>query len=751
MAVREFKRACNYNGQQHLVNMVQDMEKDLFLVDALAPLLAVKCGEEQSRGDWRNRVLQKLGILVERDEQGNEWLSRTKTRELLMVLGIQDAFQEFFGQEQNSQPHDTDEDEDGDDDQNEHHEDEDGINRETMAENGEDERQGLKREDSEHLGNHKQQQQHPAHVAGNSLARIDEEPMVGGLDQQKDGDEGSDQGLEAPAFGAEQIPKRAMHDQQLGSPLKKLKPADNFPSTEYVATHDLHLPTPLTVQAAKKPRTDYQPDDRVKLEHLLQHVLFSEGQSVEFETALANMGMIYPHNQLDLDIPIDEHGNTPLHWLCSVANVRLSKDLIRNGADRLLGDKSGESALVKAVKSVNNYDSGTFEELLNYLYPCLILLDDMGRTVLHHIVITSGMPGCAAAAKYYLDILMGWIVKNQTRNASPESDIILSTLDLKWFISYILNARDINGDTCLNIASRLGNVSIVEALLDYGADPRISNNSGLRPVDFGAGATKLDTSQASNVRGEGPASAVGPDPSVLINNIQSLINTISQDYDMEVRQHKDQLSRLHADLNAQRKVLATSREKLVHARQLRDEHTQLTEQISNIQQAIVEEDATFKKVSGELGIDDESLEMAEFDADEPFRIDFIYDFLEKKLQSDYKGDLTEMFEKTSVDSLMTQLTNENSGHEETIPPEVLLRARISAYEKNGHNLDDSLRSVQEKQAHLEGRFRRVLSLCLKVEEDKVDGMLDGLLQAISTEDPDDFDTSEMQKFLSKHA
>lgn len=44
----------------------------------------------------------------------------------------------------------------------------------------------------------------------------------------------------------------------------------------------------------------------------------------------------------------------------------------------------------------------------------------------------------------------------------------------------------------------------------------------------------------------------------------------------------------------------------------------------------------------------------------------------------------------------------------------------------------------------------MLSLCLKIDEDKVDDMLDGLLQAISTEDPEDIDTDEMQSFLSKH-
>ncbi|SCV03018.1 LANO_0G01640g1_1 [Lachancea nothofagi CBS 11611] len=701
MAVQELERECNYNGQQSVVKLVHDSDKDLFSVDGLIPLLAVESDEEQSTGDWKSRVLQKFGVLVERDENNNKWISREKTWELLKVLGVQDSFHGDLGLGQDLQTHDTDQDDD-----DEEEEDEDNAGEEGGG------------------GNFS----NGAAIRTNTIR----------------GEE-----LETREFSTDSPLKRAINDHKLGSPLKKLKPAETFNSAEFF-THDLQLSSPLTVQPAKKPLTDFQPDDRVKLEHLLQHILFPDGQSVQFEAALANMGNSYSQTRLNLDIPIDEHGNTALHWLCSIANVRLTKDLIRNGAERLLGDKTGESALVKAVKSVNNYDSGTFEELLDFLYPCLIVVDDMGRTVLHHIVITSGMPGCAAAAKYYLDILMGWIVKKQAREFDGERDIILSTLDLKWFINCVLNARDINGDTCLNIASRLGNVSIVEALLDYGADPRISNNSGLRPVDFGAGATKLEATQSHDADVDRSMAASGPDSTVLINNIQTLINTISQDYDMEIKQHKEQLSKLHADLNDQRKLLTASRDKLAQGRQLRDDHTQLTEQISNIHQAIVEEDADFKKVSGELGIDDESLDMAEFDADEPFRIDFIYDFLEKKLQSEYSGDLKQFLDNASLNSLLSQLMTENSGQEESIPPEGLLRARICAYEKNEHKLNESLQAVREKQAHLEGRFRRVLSLCLKVDEDKVDGMLDGLLQAISTEDPEDIDTDELQTFLSKH-
>ena len=88
---------------------------------------------------------------------------------------------------------------------------------------------------------------------------------------------------------------------------------------------------------------------------------------------------------------------------------------------------------------------------------------------------------------------------------------------------------------------------------------------------------------------------------------------------------------------------------------------------------------------------------------------------------------------------------------EELPSATLLKARINAYKKNDEYLQNMLNDIHENQLDLEGKFRRVLALCLKVDESKVDSMLDGLLQAISSEDPQDMDTGEMQEFLNKHA
>ncbi|CDO92736.1 unnamed protein product [Kluyveromyces dobzhanskii CBS 2104] len=528
--------------------------------------------------------------------------------------------------------------------------------------------------------------------------------------------------------------------------------------------HD--LPTVSTLQKTLPPVSNYTNDERGKLETLLQRILFPESANLNSTEGYPSINLIqqvqeldaqFPNVPLNLNIPIDEHGNTSLHWLCSIANLDLLKQLIVFGSDRRIGDKSGESVLVKSVKSVNNYDSGTFETLLDYLYPCIVMVDEMDRTVLHHIVITSGMPGCNAAAKYYLDILMGWIVKKQGRTKESHC-ALLEEVDLQWVIAHLLNARDTNGDTCLNIAARLGNVAIVEALLDYGADPNVANNSGLCPIDFGAGTQprfQSTTKDILNIPTKVLETALDPmaESTSLITNIKSLLSKISDDYTDEVNTHSEKMKELLEVLNAKREALANARDRLAKAKQIQDEYDLLSDRLNNVENTISEEDKNFQLASRELGLslDDvqaeglNSVDVA-FDADEPFRISYVYTKFEEKIKDEYNNDF-ELFLKHCDMSQLVHELYENFPSRAEIPHPKVLKARIKAYNRNESHLDSTLLTIENKQKNLESKFRKVLSLCLKIDEEKVDSMLDGLLQAISNEDPEDIDTDEVNNFL----
>lgn len=140
-------------------------------------------------------------------------------------------------------------------------------------------------------------------------------------------------------------------------------------------------------------------------------------------------------------------------------------------------------------------DHNSFPELLDVLGATIDVRDDKGRTVLHHIAVTSAVKGRNSASRYYLESLLEWVVRQGSAPSSqniPGSLPAPAKMGIGRFMSEIVNAQDSSGDTALNIAARIGNRSIVSQLLEVGADPNIANRAGLRPVDFGIGTDAED-------------------------------------------------------------------------------------------------------------------------------------------------------------------------------------------------------------------------------------------------------------------
>ncbi|KAL6947364.1 hypothetical protein ACO0QE_002247 [Hanseniaspora vineae] len=553
---------------------------------------------------------------------------------------------------------------------------------------------------------------------------------------------------------------------------------------------------------------------------------------------------VYPNEVLNLRIPIDENGSTALHWLGSLANSNLIKEIVHyqkdtaempsvgpNGKvqiemDISLGDSMGESALVKAVKTVNNYENGTFEGLLEVLYPSLNLLDNQKKTILHHIILQSGKQGCAVAAKYYLDIFMAWVVK------PGGVEVDGHTVTLQWFINNVLNAQDVEGDTCLNLASRLGNVAFVNVLLDYGADPAIANNSGLKPLDYGATLnTSNQESTADSVRDQENAFNIKiengvsnsslrvpfelPNNAPMMDHMATLIESINATYKEELAAFNDEMIELQENIKGKNVELNAVRQKIYQYQTLKDDYSKLQEQINSLKSGIRDQKKLFQVLSQDIpelleesggsgsvepeesnsaqatqeipdydefghsrsGSNDGVVKNSEnfnsddnndshsegdgeegeiFDADEPFKIDFVYSYLNERLEKEFNGDIEKMEESIDIQQLVDHFMEaETTGDEaqsniDNLPSLSELQFRLKMYEENEVGLNQFFKQVQEEQENLESKFKRVLSLCLKVDESKVDSMLDGLLEAISNEDLENLALDDVQSFLKQN-
>jgi ankyrin repeat protein len=231
----------------------------------------------------------------------------------------------------------------------------------------------------------------------------------------------------------------------------------------------------------------------------------------------------------ELDMPIDGTAHTALHWAATLARTSLLRALISKGANIFRLNGGGETALIRAALTTNNLDQGSFPELLELLGPTIEIRDGRGRTVLHHIAVSSAVKGRSSACRYYLESLLEFVVRqgsasNSQQNSFHSSEYVAApskSMGLVRFMSEMVNVADMAGDTALNLAARIGNKSIIHQLLEVGADPTIPNRAGLRPVDFGVGVD----SETTDVQRPEQSSRVEGDPmSKVMESGQELVN-----------------------------------------------------------------------------------------------------------------------------------------------------------------------------------------------------------------------------------
>lgn len=172
--------------------------------------------------------------------------------------------------------------------------------------------------------------------------------------------------------------------------------------------------------------------------------------------------------QTDYDILLDEQGHTALHLAASMARLQTVEALVNAGADANRGNYNGETPLIRSCLATAAFEHHCFHTVVLHLNKSIRTLDSSRKSVLHHIVSTAGIKARAVAARYYLDQVFYWIAHHQGGDFRS-----------------LINLQDENGDTSLNISARVGNRSLVRALLDVGANKILPNKLGLRPGDFG--------------------------------------------------------------------------------------------------------------------------------------------------------------------------------------------------------------------------------------------------------------------------
>ncbi|KAL0092328.1 apses-type HTH transcription regulator [Phycomyces blakesleeanus] len=176
--------------------------------------------------------------------------------------------------------------------------------------------------------------------------------------------------------------------------------------------------------------------------------------------------LLHPPRDLDVNVIIDEEGHTSLHWAAAIGRIQIVKLLIDQGADIYRVNYKGQTALMRSVLFTNNFDTKSFQLLLDLLQKTIFNIDKKDQTVFHHVASTASWKGKVHASRYYMDCLIDKLAYNRSELIS------------------ILNVQDVYGDTALTIASRIGNKKLIRLLVDAGASTEIANEEGMTSQDY---------------------------------------------------------------------------------------------------------------------------------------------------------------------------------------------------------------------------------------------------------------------------
>lgn len=525
------------------------------------------------------------------------------------------------------------------------------------------------------------------------------------------------------------------------------------PSQSFYQNQSFMMP-PQTAYYGLEPLPHPQTDsEKQKREYLLD--LFMDPSRTDFEDHPAFLKLTGD----EFEMPIDATCNTALHWAATLARIGLVKKLLERKFDMRRANSGGESALIAACQARNNLDQSSFPQLLDLLGPSIEVRDGRGRTLLHHIAVSSAMKGRAPVGRYYLESLLEFVVRQgsiaQTTpfdGVNGNSHTYSNPMTLARFMTEIVNAQDKSGDTALNLAARTSTTTIIDQLVEVGADPNIPNRGGLAPVDFGvmtdtanpvrdttmsmfdpsmqpngSSQPSFEEAEESFVTCEYSIISLSLHP-LIIAAIRQLVSQSNADFQAELKEKTEILDKTNAALKESGSSLAEERKRLEDLRARTREKEELQQKISNLRRSAESLRADISHSQPQSPVLQDQVAIGEADKG----LDF----------GGRLGYIEQLFPGGMADPSMS-LTQDQANFLAIMERTEVLAGRAKAYQQHNNMLDNHAKDLKVRSNELEERYKNIVSLCTGAEVESVDELLDGLVQAVISEQKEMVDSSEL--------
>ncbi|KAK5724079.1 transcriptional regulator swi6 [Elasticomyces elasticus] len=502
---------------------------------------------------------------------------------------------------------------------------------------------------------------------------------------------------------------------------------------------------PLTLPPLPAPSTEEQRE-----KHAIILDLFTEtGSRTDYSTHPALTTLTAE----ELNMPLDNSANNALHWSATLAKVELSRLLVKKGANMWRGNAAGQSPLVSAVLVGNSWEKSCFAELLDLFGPLLELRDAQGRTILHHIAVSSGIKGRGGSCKYYLEGVLEYLVRNGTQTsggsggagvgvagmkgratngeASSQDSVTSNSkggVSLARFLAHVVNARDMAGNTALNLVARIGNRSIIQQLLEIGGDPGLPNHKGVCAKDFGVGVDAgeqsyvnggLASQQSMQVvpntqdsaladgEGEGLGTQIEELSGEIVESMTAMLTQNLASHKELLRVRTEQIDRLNAQIREFSAMQQADLERLREVKERVKVRGARRDRIAGLKRAIQE------RKSARSG-----------NKKRPAELDTTW------LEGD---DAEEILEPNTPEDLSPTPAQRAFLATHHVPSPKSLQARVNAYLTHNAALQVQADELKGRSRETEDLYRRVVSLCTGVEEAMVVESLPALVAAVESE------------------
>lgn len=484
--------------------------------------------------------------------------------------------------------------------------------------------------------------------------------------------------------------------------------------------------------------------------------------------------LLEPEPGMDLDHPIDDEGNTAFHWTCAIGRVELVRALVAAGVNTRALNRSGQTALSFLVQFTNNYESRTFPKLLDLLADQVAFVDPKGRTVLHHIANTATNSSRSATARYYAEILLARvssrgknegddslqglpeaqghpsgsldpganshgtseapanpqashpqnIPQNITQQSPQGSSQPHPQLNRQtgveaqgggshmghaegnpWIkpngFAEWLDYQDNKGETALHIASRQDSRKLVKVLLSYKASPLIPNKLGETPDDLYTRAKKR--------REEAPPARPLSQPEGIMRSEAAHAAEVAA-----------------AEIAEQLRELAQSYDQAISNKD--SDIAQVQTLVDKIRQDIVEVEMALPALRAEIGAPTEvEQNVQQLHQQAADKLSQIRQLIERSQAHDLAQSVHE--EESRAPELDVQLTEH---YQVDRAKQQRLGAELAGLQKNRKVLVGEIGALYAEAGSSDkiAKYRKLLAVCCEVPEQLVDGLLDGINNAL---------------------